>query len=386
MAVTTPQPEANRPDHDAYERGVSPFVRDELLVGADLDEAAVVDHRDQVGALRGGEPVRDDDHAAPGHEPLERPVEQQLGTGIEARRGFVEHEHRRVDEPGARHRHELAFARREVRAARVDLRVEALREVVEPLGEAEVVERGADARVVGIGRRHQQVLADRAGEQEALLGDDDDPPAQRGLVDVAEVDATEADRAVGRVVEPRHQLGERRLARAGGADEHEPLAVLERERHVVQHRIELRRVPEAHVVDHEIAGDRELDRLLGLDEIALLVEQAVELLQRRGRLLERVEHLRELLDRLEQVVEVEHERGDDADGHVALGREVRAEPDDQRERHALHQLDDRHVDRGDALGADAGEVLLAARVGEVPDGAVGLVEKIFSTTLDSRPM
>ena len=92
--------------------------------------------------------------------------------------------------------------------------------------------------------------------------------------------------------------------------------------------------------------------------------------------MERVEHLRELLDRFEQVVEVEHERGDDADGDVALRREERAEPDDQRERDALHELDRRHVDRGDALGADTREVLLTARPGEVPHGAVGLVERL----------
>ncbi len=167
----------------------------------------------------------------------------------------------------------------------------------------------------------------------------------------AQVDAAEAHRAAGRVVQARHQLGERRLPGAGRADEHEPLAARERERHVAQHGVELGRVAEAHVVDLEVAAVREVDGCIGFGEVGLLVEQAVELVQRRAGLLERVEHLRELLDRLEQVVEVEHERGDHADGHVPIRREHRAETDDDRQRDALGELDDRHVDRGDLLGA-----------------------------------
>ena len=97
----------------------------------------------------------------------------------------------------------------------------------------------------------------------------------------------------------------------------------------------------------------------------------------RGRcLLERVEHLRELLDRLVQVVEVQHERGDDPHRDGVLGREERTEPDDERERQSLHELDDPVVDRGDALGADARAVLLVARADELAHRLVGLVERL----------
>ena len=96
-------------------------------------------------------------------------------------------------------------------------------------------------------------------------------------------------------------------------------------------------------------------------------------------LLERVEDLRELLYRLVQVVEVQDERGDDADGDGAVGREVRAEADDERERQPLDELDDSVVRGSDALGADARAVLLAAGVDEVADGPIGLVERLDDT-------
>ena len=75
--------------------------------------------------------------------------------------------------------------------------------------------------------------ATRRGEQERVVGDDGDLGAQRGGVDVAHVDAVDEHRAGGHVVEPRHELHERRLARAGRADERDGRAGGDVERDVV---------------------------------------------------------------------------------------------------------------------------------------------------------
>ena len=61
-----------------------------------------------------------------------------------------------------------------------------------------------------------------------VLEDHADRPAHRRQVVVAQVDAVEQDAPLGRIVEPRQQLGERRLARAVLADERDALAGTQR--------------------------------------------------------------------------------------------------------------------------------------------------------------
>jgi hypothetical protein len=63
------------------------------------------------------------------------------------------------------------------------------------------------------------VLADRAGEQEAFLRNDPELAAQRRLRHVAQVVPVDSDPPFARVVEARQQLGDRRLARTRVPDE-----------------------------------------------------------------------------------------------------------------------------------------------------------------------
>src|SRR5207253_7810483 len=65
----------------------------------------------------------------------------------------------------------------------------------------------------------RSVLRDGPGKQEPFLRHDPELPAERLLRRVAEIDAVDRDAAVRRVVEARQQLGDRRLARTGVADE-----------------------------------------------------------------------------------------------------------------------------------------------------------------------
>ena len=74
-----------------------------------------------------------------------------------------------------------------------------------------------------VGAAERDVLADRGGEQEALLRHDAELAAQRAHLHVAQVVAVDADRALAGVVEARQQLDERRLARARVPDERDGL-------------------------------------------------------------------------------------------------------------------------------------------------------------------
>ena len=70
----------------------------------------------------------------------------------------------------------------------------------------------------------RDVVADRAVEQHVLLQHHADLPAQPGDVDQREVDAVDQDAAALGHVEALHQLGQGRLAGAGGADDADHLA------------------------------------------------------------------------------------------------------------------------------------------------------------------
>ena len=81
--------------------GVAAAALEELVVGADLHQAAVVDDRDPVAARGGREAVRDDDHGPALGQLLQRTLDETLGTGVEVGRRLVEHQERRVREGGA---------------------------------------------------------------------------------------------------------------------------------------------------------------------------------------------------------------------------------------------------------------------------------------------
>ena len=100
------------------------------------------------------------------------------------------------------------------------------------------VEAGDDGLHVGDRRPRPgeaDVGGDRVVEQERLLRHDDEPAAQLVVGDVVQRHAAEADLADRRVGEAGDQPAERRLARAGGADQGDLLAGRDVRRDVAQH-------------------------------------------------------------------------------------------------------------------------------------------------------
>ena len=120
-------------------------------------------------------------------------------------------------------------------------------------------------------------------------------------------------------------------------------------------------VPEGDVGNLDGPRRREVDRAGPLHDRRRGVEQVEELVQRRARRLHDVVLLAQLLDRLEQVVEVQHEGGNGADGDDALLGEVAPEADDPRGRGDAEPLHEREVPGGDAEGLDVGLELRLVR-------------------------
>ena len=210
------------------------------------------------------------------------------------------------------------------------------------------------------------VLADRAGEEEALLRHDPELAAQRLLRDVVEVVPVDRDPARARVVEAREQLRDRRLARAGVADERDRRARRNVERDAVEHLGAFVPVAEAHVLEADVArrccgsstGARPVEHL------RLLVQHLDDLVERGDRREERVVELRELLHRVEEVRQVADEREERADGHVPVEDEVAAVAEHDRRRHGREEVDEREVEAVEhdrALVRRRGSCMLTSR-------------------------
>ena len=255
-----------------------------------------------------------------GQDRPQRTLDQPLGRYVEARRRLVEDQHRRVGEEGPGERHQLALAGRQPPAPVGDVGVVPVRQ-----RDDEVV--GAD----GLGRLDDLVTRSRSGrpkrmlsatdavEQVVLLGHHHDRRAEVVLGEQPQVDAVQRDLPGVGVVEPRHQLGQRRLAGAGRADDGDRLAGRDVQRRGRAAPGGPRRTRTA----RSAGSARPRRRCSGVGcsgswHRRLLLEHAGELLQGRRGGLERVVELRDVLHRVEELAQVEQERGQHADRDVAV--------------------------------------------------------------------
>ena len=260
-----------------------------------------------------------------------------LGVQVDVRGRLVEHEDARVGDQRAGERDQLALAGRELRAALADFGVVAVRQLGDELLGAD--RGGGRADLLGGRRRGARRRCSRATVPEnrnASCGHDPHLRAQRAARDVAQVVAVDEHAPGGRVVEARDELGHRRLARAGGADERDRLAragcagrrararapavgavAVGRRRLAPRAARRRRRRPRSRP---RRGCARARSRPARSVEVGLHVEQLEDLLQRRhARLVGGVE-LGELLDRFEQVRQRGDERDDRADRDVAFDR------------------------------------------------------------------
>ena len=135
----------------------------------------------------------DDERGAIGRDGGQRPLDGRLGLVVDRRRGLVEHQEagsrriaRAMGDP-------LALAAGELLAALADDRVVAVgRSSMKSWASASRAA-SLDLGVGGVGPAVGEVLADRAVEEEDVLADEADRPAQRAAGQVADVDAVEQD-------------------------------------------------------------------------------------------------------------------------------------------------------------------------------------------------
>ena len=206
------------------EAPVHAVLAQELVVGAFLHDAALVEHGDPVGKADGRQAVRDEDDGPPLGEIGESLLHDVLALGVEVGGGLVQDEDRGILQERPREGDPLPLPPGELHAALP--------------GEALVAVGHRDDEVVGVGgpggaldllrrRAHLaigDVRLDRVVEQEGVLGDDRDLVPERGLRVAPNVDAIDEDPALRDVVEARDEVRQGRLAATAHSDERDHLA------------------------------------------------------------------------------------------------------------------------------------------------------------------
>ena len=279
-----------------------------------LDEPARIEHQHQVGGLGGREAVGHADRGAAPRRAQQRARQRPLGLRVDGAGRLVEHEQPGLAELRACERDQLALADRQALAPLADLGVETVGHAREPPVETERHERGLD---VGVGRAlaaEAHVLANRRVEQEAVLRHEADASTAFRRRDRTQVDAAELDATDGGVGQAAQQLGERRLARAGLADDGDVGARRAARRRCRAARGRLRGRRTRRRVARTASGPGGSGTGAGrLHDVDGHVEHVDHLAPAGDRGLRLVEDLAQLRDRAEDQVREEQERDDLAD-------------------------------------------------------------------------
>ena len=185
----------------------------------------------------------------------------------------------------------MALTGREARAALPNLGGEPFGERLDVLTRPDAVECSTQLGVISGRAGEAQVVGDRPVEEEPLLRHHDDAIAQTAHRRVAQVVTTERDRPGVRVVEPRDQLRQGRLARTGRPDQSDALTVRDPQRRVTKRRCRGRRIGKGHGINDQIAGGRKIASPGVLINIGFGVENREHLVQGRASRLHRVVEL-----------------------------------------------------------------------------------------------
>ena len=159
----------------------------------EVQHAALVQHQDGVAVGQRRQPVRHDHHGAAARHVRQVGVDQGLAFRIERAGRLVQDQDARVVHQGAGDRQALPLAAGQVGRAFLDQRLIAVRQALDELRGAGQPGGMDRVRQRQAGAAGQDVFRDRAAEQEVLLQHHAEVAAQMRQVDVAQIDAVDAD-------------------------------------------------------------------------------------------------------------------------------------------------------------------------------------------------
>ena len=146
-------------------------------------------------------------------------LQELLGVRVDTRGRLVEDHQARVGQEDPGEGNQLGLAGGEALAGRSEVGVQAVGEPAEPGLQAEAHQHAVEAAVRHVAVEEGDVVPQAAMEQLHLLGHQADPSPELVEAGLADVDAAEADRAGGRVVQAEQEPRHGRLAGTGASDE-----------------------------------------------------------------------------------------------------------------------------------------------------------------------
>ena len=186
---------------------------------ADLDDVAVVHDEDHVGVADGGKPVGDDKGSSSFHQVFHAFLDQDLGSCIDGRCGFVENQDLRIAEEGAGDGKQLFLPLGNVGRFFIDLCLIAVFQRADEVVDIGGIRRLHDFLVGGVHAAVADIVHDRAGMEPGILQNHAEAVTQVSPGHVRRLFAVDVDMTGIEFIETHQPLDDGRFAGAGRTDD-----------------------------------------------------------------------------------------------------------------------------------------------------------------------
>ena len=214
--------------------GVQRAALQQLIMPPAPHDAPRVHDENLVGARDGREPMRDSDKRLALHQPADGALHQRLVFGVGVGGRLVEDDDGRVLQDGARDGDALALTTRKPISRLTRRRSITLWKITDELVGSRGARRCLHLGVGRIGFTHTDVVGNGTVEQKCILSNVGDVLHELLEWDVLHVDPAELDASRAHIPEPRHELGNSRLARSRRSDDRRNLPRLGGKAHLMQ--------------------------------------------------------------------------------------------------------------------------------------------------------
>ena len=203
---------------------VAALLGNQFIVGAALDDAALLQNHNAVRVAHRGQAVGNHEGGAAVHQAVHAVLHQLLGAGINGGSCLIQNQHRRVSNGSAGNGQQLALALTQVGAVAGQHRVVAVGQMLdEGIGVCQLG--GGHTLLIGCGQAAvADVVHNRTGKQVGILQHNAQRGAQRVLLNRLDVQTVIQNLALLDVIETVNQVRDGCLACAGGADKGNLLA------------------------------------------------------------------------------------------------------------------------------------------------------------------
>jgi hypothetical protein len=295
--------------------------------------------------------VRDQERGSIGQHRAKTVVHGCLDPRVDRARGVVENQDARVVEDCARERDPLPLTSRQRQATLTDRGVVSARELGDELVRLGDTGSRFDLVVSGVGMAIRDVRPNRVREEKAVLEDNAELPAQRSKLHVPQVVAVNEHGSLGRVVEARHEHGQRRLATAARTDDGNTLAWGDVEVHPSENRASVA-VAEVDVGELDVTAEfREVEGIGCVGDGRREVEELEDAFEPCPRLLADGQDPRQLARGCHELGQICRERQERPQGDLVVQREPPAERKDGHLSEQRDRLEERLVARLQAHGS-----------------------------------